>query len=506
VKNISRSILIVSLGSSSALANVGACDVSLEKNIANVRIASATWIEPQSNWESPRGVVSGRVHKISAPFCRLEGVIEKGIVFELWLPQKQNWNGRYLGTGNGGDAGFINYDDLSRGVQRGFATSSTDTGHVRTDARWALHHPERVENFGHRAHHLLAEKSKALIDVYYGKRASHSYFIGCSGGGSQGMIEAQRYPYDYDGIISGASGNGMLPLSARILSSALYQEAHPEFALTQAQWSAVYRESVKACDVKDGIADGIVDDPSACSFDPAILTCGATSSAECLSPDQIKTVREAYAPLKDGSGVDIDPGFPPGAQFRPIPRQIGTAGLLFGDWTYQDEAWNPRNFNLARDVAEARKKFWFLMYPEADFSEFKKRGGKLLSYHGWMDEIVPPGLTIGVHEHVGKMFKDRTDDFYRLFLVPGMQHCSRGESPNEFGQAFIGDPPRVDAEHDALTAMVNWVERGVAPKQLIASRVIEGKVTMTRPICPYPQHAGYAGKGDTNDAKNFACR
>ena len=481
------------------------CSAALASALPDVRIQKAELIQPQPTWESPRGSVSGRIQKVTVPFCRLQGVIETEIAFELWLPTR-NWNGRYLGTGNGGDAGFINYDDLSRGVQRGFATASTDTGHVRTEARWALHHPERVDNFGHRAHHLLAERAKSLIDAFYKKRPTHSYFIGCSGGGAQGMIAAQHYPKDYDGIISGAAGNGMLSLSTRILKTALYHEAHPEFALTPTQWTAVHAATVNACDLNDGVKDGIVGNPGTCQFEPGVLACDAAAKKDCLSAEQIRTVYQAYSPLVDEAGLQLDPGFPPGAQYRPIARQIGTAGFMFGDWTYQDETWNPRTFNLARDVTGAREKFPFLMFSTPELSEFQKSGGKLLAYHGWLDEIVPPGLSVGVYENAKSIFKKRTSDFYRLFLVPGMQHCSRGDAPNEFGQAFVGDPPTVDAEHDALSALIKWVEKGKAPNRITASRVIDGKVTMTRPLCPYPKRAVYKGRGDTNDAKSFECR
>lgn len=487
------------------LVRAAACSSALASALPDVRIQKAEVIQPQPAWESPRGPVSGRIQKVTVQFCRLQGVIEKEIEFELWLPANSNWNGRYLGTGNGGDAGFINYDDLARGVQRGFATASTDTGHVRTEARWALHHPDRVDNFGHRAHHLLAERAKSLIDAYYKKWPKHSYFIGCSGGGAQGMIAAQRYPKDYDGIISGAAGNGMLSLSTRILKTALYHEAHPEYALAPTQWAAVHAATINACDLNDAVKDGIVGAPSACQFDPAILACDATAKKDCLSAEQLLTVREAYSPLKDETGVQLDPGFPPGAQYRPIPRQIGTAGLMFGDWTYQDETWNPRGFNLARDVTAAREKFPFLMFSKPELSEFQKSGGKLLAYHGWLDEIVPPGLSIGVYENSESKFRKRTGDFYRLFLVPGMQHCSRGDAPTEFGQAFVGDPPIVDAEHDMLSALMKWVEKGKAPDRITASRVIEGKVTMTRPLCVYPKQAHLVGK-DVNEAKEFVCR
>jgi feruloyl esterase len=502
-KLLSASIVLLSFASRTSRADE--CSVALASVLPDVRIQKAELIRPQPTWESPRGPVSGRVQKVTVPFCRLQGVIEKEIAFELWLPTNSNWKGRFLGAGNGGDAGFINYDDLARGVQRGFATASTDTGHVRTEARWALHHPERVDNFGHRAHHLLAERAKSLINVYYQKRPTHSYFIGCSGGGAQGMIAAQRYPKDYDGIISGAAGNGMLALSTRILKTALYQEAHPEFALTLAQWSGVHAATVNACDLNDGVKDGIVGNPVACQFDPGVLACDATKSRDCLSAEQIRTVREAYSPLRDEAGLQLDPGFPPGAQYRPIPRQIGTAGLMFGDWTYQDETWNPRTFNLVRDVTAAREKFPFLVFSAPELSEFQKSGGKLLAYHGWLDEIVPPGLSVGVYEHAKAQFHKRTGDFYRLFLVPGMQHCSRGDAPNEFGQAFVGDPPIVDAEHDMLSALMKWVEKGKAPDRITASRVIEGKVTMTRPLCVYPKQAVLKGK-NANDAQSFVCR
>ena len=489
-----------------AWAEVGVCDQHLASALSDVRIAAATEIRPMPTWQAPQAATSGRSVSIGTPFCRVEGVIEREIAFELWLPLSSNWNQRYLGVGNGGDAGFINYEDLARGVQRGFATASTDTGHVRTDRRWALNHPERVENFGHRAHHLLAERAKALTRAYYGKSPHHAYFMGCSGGGVQGLISAHRYPADYDGVISGAAGVGMLPLSARILATTLDQEKHPEHALTGAQWTGVFDTTVAACDAADSVRDGIVNEPAKCSFDPKRLACSASSNPQCLSPAQVRTVEQAYAPLRDANGVQIDPGFPPGVMYQPVPRQIGIAGLQFGDWTYQDETWNVRNFDLARDVAAARQKFWFLMLPQPDLAAFSARGGKLLSYHGWLDEIVPPALSIEVHENVRAALGERTAHFYRLFMAPGMQHCRRGNGPDMFGQAFAGDAPIVDAEHDMLAALTTWVEEGKAPARLIATRLSGKEVSMTRPLCPYPQRAVYKGRGSTNDAKNFDCR
>jgi len=471
----------------------------------DLRVIGATAIDPAPAWRTPPAATSEQPVEVRVPFCRVEGIIEKEIVFELWLPAHPTWNRRFLGVGNGGDAGFINYQDLARGVQRGFATSSTDTGHKRTDARWALGKPDRVENFGHRAQHLLAVHTKELIKRYYGSTHRNAYFIGCSGGGAQGLITAQRYPNDYDGIISGAGGVGMLPLSARILATALFQEKHPEYALSREQWTRVFESTLAACDKIDGVTDGVVNDPATCQFDPGVLQCSATPSTDCLSVAQVKTVRDAYAPLRDESGVQLDPGFPPGAQYQPVPRQIGIAGLLFGDWTYQNENWNVREFSLARDVPPARDKFWFLMFPQPDLHAFQRSGGKLITYHGWMDEIVPPGLTIGLHGSVVNSVGKDTQKSFRLFMAPGMAHCRRGNGPDSFGQAFAGDPPIVDAEHDMLSALMRWVENGKAPEKIVASRVVNDQVAVTRPLCPYPQRAQYQGKGDVNDAKNFTC-
>lgn len=473
--------------------------------VADVRIVGASPVKPDPIWKSPPNFTTGNQPvDVKAAFCRVEGVIEKEIAFELWLPPRDAWNKRYLGLGNGGDAGFINYQDLSRGVSRGFASASTDTGHKRSEPNWGFGHPDRVENFGHRAHHLLALKAKEMIAAYYADPIERSYFMGCSGGGMQGLSLAQLYPGDYDGILSGAGGVGMLPLSTRMLWTALEQEKNPEQRLNDVQWSAVTKAVIAACDLDDGVSDGVVENPAKCKFDVRSLICKA-KAAECLTPTQADTVKAAYSPLKLKRGPQIDPGFPPGPRYSPTSRQIGIAGTMFGDWTYQNATWDVRSFDLNREVPATRGKLPYLEFLSPDLRGFQKRGGKLITYQGWMDPTVPAGLTIQFHEQATRKLGGKADRTTRLFMAPGMDHCSRGVGPESFGQAYRGDAPIVDADHDMLTALMKWVEEDRAPERIVASRLTNGTVDRTRPLCPYPQVAKYKGSGSTDQAANFSC-
>jgi feruloyl esterase len=501
-------LLVIGSGiTSTSNASAADCGSLVNARIDTVRVIAATFIQPDPSWLSPPNFTTGNQPvAVSVPFCRVQALIETEIEFEIWLPPLTAWNGRYLGLGNGGDAGFINYQDLARGVSRGFAAASTDTGHKRSDANWGLGHPERVDNFGHRAHHLLAATAKRIVASYYARPASRSYFMGCSGGGAQGLIEAQRYPDDYDGIMSGAGGVGMLPLSTRMLWTALAQEKDSALRLSDSQWQSVTGSALAACDGNDGVHDGVVENPSRCAFDPAILQCNAENNgAACLTPAQVQTVRSAYAPLRDTKEQQIDPGFPPGARYSPVARQINIAGTLFGDWTYQDPKWDVRTFSLERDVPAARQHLPFLEFKQPDLRVFQKRGGKLITYHGWLDPTVPPALSIQFYEQAARKLGRKASDTFRLFMAPGMEHCSRGPGPESFGQAFRGDAPSVDADHDLLTTLMAWVEADRAPNSIIAARLTDGKVDRTRPLCPYPQQAKYRGAGSNDDAANFVC-
>jgi feruloyl esterase len=224
-----------------------------------------------------------------------------------------------------------------------------------------------------------------------------------------------------------------------------------------------------------------------------------------LTATQVQTVRAANAPLRDSQKRQIDPGFPAGVRYSPVARQINIAGTLFGDWTYQDPKWDVRTFSLERDVPAARQRLPYLEFNEPDLRAFQKAGGKLITYHGWLDPTVPPGLTIQFYEAATRKLGRKARDTVRLFMAPGMDHCSRGTGPESFGQAFRGDAPVVDASHDLLTALLAWTEENRAPNRIVAARLHEGKVERTRPLCPYPQQARYKGVGSTDEAANFVC-
>ncbi len=477
-----------------------ACEDMRKVQVTDVTIDAVSSIVPDPTW-SPEGSNGVRVLSAEAkvPFCRVEGHIEEEIAFELWLPPEDDWNGRYLGAGNGGDAGFINYRELVRGIGRGFASASTDTGHTRAEPRWGLNRPDRLENFGYRAHHLLARSAKDLIEAYYGKKPSYSYFSGCSGGGLQGMNEAQRYPADYDGIMSGASGRSMVGISARWLMSGLLAERKPEGNVSADEWRQLAAAAHDYCDAKDGIEDGVIGDPQSCDFDPDMV--------DWLTEAQVERVRAIMAPIETPDGEVLFEGFEPGIAFSPLDNPDGVPARSFGDWTYHDPNWDPRTFKPERDIPENEARVPGLRIANPDLTSFARVGGKLITYIGWLDAIVPAAENIAYADSVrNHMGEETTDEFFRMFLVPGMEHCRGGPGADMFGQPYAGDAPVVDAEHDLLTAIMRWVEDGVAPDYVIASKVEDdGRVSMTRRLCPYPKVAVYDGSGDESKASSYRC-
>ncbi len=452
------------------------------------------------------------------PFCRIAGIIapttESQIRFEVWLPLEK-WNGKFAGVGNGGWAGTISYGGLAEQVRRGYATASTNTGHEVTPgvnaARFAFEHPERLVDFAHRAHHETAQLAKGLVQAFYSKAAERSYFIGCSSGGYEGLMEAQRYPTDYDGIVAGAPANNWTRLMAGDLDGVLAVLKEPASNLPPSALGLMYRAVISVCDGADGITDGVVDDPRQCKFDPSTLQCGANQTADtCLTPTQVKAAQRVYGGLKDPTtGAQLYPGLVPGSEpfwphrdpANPFPIPISHYKWL----VFADPDWDWRSFDLAAPAAyqaflKAEVKFATLLNAtNPDLGEFRKRGGKLLQWHGWNDQLIAPQNSIDYYESVISFAKGQDRNgaladvqrFYRLFMAPGMAHCSGGTGPNTF---------------DMQTALEQWVERGMAPEQIVATRSINGVVDRSRPLCPYPTVAVYKGKGDPNDAANFACQ
>ena len=467
--------------------------------LPDVRVVSAMLIEPAPTWTPSAMDASIRAEqvKVTKPFCRVRATIEREINFELWLPSPQAWSGRFFGTGNGGFAGFIRYEELARGVNRDLASVSTDTGHTATELHWALGEPQRLDNYGHRGQHLVAVNAKKITELYYKRPINKAYFMGCSGGGMQAMNEAQLHPGDYNGIIAGAAGTTIAGISARWLRSALIYQDDQANSPTPADWKKMAEAAVTKCDAADGVKDGVINDPQACTFSLA-ETPGITGA-------RLKHAEELYGPVMGNHGVELFAGFAPGVTYFPLTSP-GDAGEMFSDWTYQDRTWDPHHFDPARDEPLAEATTLGLATRDPNLRPFEQLGGKLIAYQGWTDPIVPALSTIGYHEDVAHYLgRDEENGFFRLFMAPGMNHCGGGDGPSHMGAFMDGDGPSLDAEHDLLSALMKWVEQGKAPDQVIASKTTAGKVTMTRPLCPYPAVAKYKGSGDTNVAANFAC-
>jgi hypothetical protein len=459
-------------------------------------------------------------------FCRVAGVIKPSddseIEFEVWMPSS-GWNGKFLGLGNGGFAGSISYASMGPALAHGYATASTNTGHNGgvTDAKWALNHPQKVVDFGYRALHETTEKSKAIIQAFYGDRTKRAYFSSCSNGGREALMEAQRYPADYDGIIAGAPANYWTHLLVDGMWNLNALAADPASYIPSNKLPAIETATLTACDALDGVKDGVIDDPTRCHFNPSTLLCKGADSNECLTQPQVTALEKIYSGPANAKGQNVFPGFEPGGIVGfggwggwitgggPGKSLQAAFGLgYFQDMLYNDPAWDFRKFNVDHDLklgddSLART----LNATDPDLKKFKDRGGKLILYHGWSDAAIPPVNTINYyHSVVSKMGMKNVNAFVRVFMVPGMQHCGGGPGPTEFGEtAVIGGDP----QHDIGAALERWVEQGTAPEQLIATKykgsTPASGVVRTRPLCRYPEVAHWNGTGSSDDAANFTC-
>jgi hypothetical protein len=448
------------------------------------------------------------------------------IRLQVWLPVS-GWNGKYLQVGSGGWAGQIDPTVLADPLRRGYAVAATDDGHqnagLTTGAPWAIGHPEKLIDFGYRAVHETSVQAKAILRAYFGRDAERSYFNGCSDGGREALMEAQRYPEDFDGIIAGAPANNWSHLFTGFIWN---EQAVAETPIPPAKLPAIQNAVMAACDALDGVKDGLIEDPRACRFDPAALLCKAGDDSSCLTEGQVATLRKIYSgPKNPRTGKQIFPGYPMGAESGPVgwsvwivPAtgiQAGFGNSYYGQAVFEQSNWDFHTLNFDTDVEFGDAKAGpVLNSTSPDLRSFRDNGGKLIQYHGWGDPAISPLNSIDYYESVRAFlgrFPDarraNTDpaDFYRLFLVPGMGHCGGGIGPNDFGNARGAGP--ADAEHNILSALEGWVERGMAPEKIIGSgkAVADSTKTLTRPLCPYPQTAHYRGTGDPNAAENFTC-
>jgi feruloyl esterase len=461
-------------------------------------------------------------------FCRVQGVskpsADSNIVFEVWLPEPANWNGKFLSSGEGGFAGTLNYTrngldgGLDELVRRGYATASTDTGHVASDTWWAIGHPERAIDYLYRSKHVVTVASKMVIAAFYGRQPSHSYFSSCSNGGRQGLLEAQRYPDDFDGFVIGAPWNFQSHSNAGFVWDTQALSATGA-TIPADKLPAINKAVLNACDANDGLADGVIADPRRCRFDPAVLSCKAADTNECLTQPQVAALRKIYqGPKNPRTGEAIFPGFAMGGEagWSGLVSNRGATGLpngYFANLVYEDPKWDFRSFNFDSDLTKADEKIGRLGNATSlDYSAATRRGVKIIQYHGWNDQTLQPAYSPEYYDQVVKANGglEATQNFYRLFMVPGMTHCYAGPGATSFGGVGQQIPPARDATHDIQTALENWVERGTAPAQLVATKFTDDKaatrsVRLTRPLCLYPTVPRYKGTGDPNDAANFAC-
>jgi hypothetical protein len=497
------------------------------KVVSAAIVAAGSFMPPDSSSLQPaeKALMAGLPQ-----FCRVQVVAtpssDSAIPIDVWMPVK-GWNGKFRGQGNGGYAGSIDYVGPAVALMQGYASGGTNTGHVggSGDASWALGHREKVIDFGYRAVHEMTTISKTVVQAYYGEAAKHNYFASCSDGGREALMEAQRFPDDYDGIVAGAPANNWTAL----LTNALHnQQAMNEDAagyIPATKLPAIDASVRAACDAADGVTDGVINDPRQCHFKPETLICKGAESDACLTAKQADTLEVLYGGLHDASGKLIFPGYLPGSELGPggwgswiTGPAPNTSALYFFstsyfiNMVYENKDWNYKDAVIADAYKAAiEKTSQMLDANDPNLKPFAAHGGKLILYHGWNDPAISPLNTINYYNDVRKSVgSSSADSFVRLFMIPGMQHCLTGPgatSLDQWGMPMAAVPD--DAHHDVYLALETWVERGSAPERLTAAKydlaTNPPKLQMTRPICAYPKAAKYNGSGDTNDAANFSC-
>lgn len=503
-------------------ATAATCESLVSLKLPETTITTAESI-PAGTYVAP----DGQVFPNMPAFCRVAATLtptsDSQIGIEIWMPAS-TWNTKFEGVGNGGFAGSIDYTALASGVQLGYATVSTDTGHIgsATDASFALGHPQKIIDFGYRSIHLMTVRGKQIAAAFYGENPGHSYFTGCSTGGRQGLMEAQRFANDYDGIVA---GDPVAHYTHHHVGGNLWvvwqMFNNPASTVFTTQDTRLGNAVNAACDGLDGVVDGVLNDPRRCHYNPEKLLCkGSQKPPKCLTAEQVEAVRNIwtgpdqmvhqhnyYPPFERGGEADGWP-FSISPEPPPAPQTDNHAAIgipFFEYFVFDNPNWDYRTFNWNTDPAYVDNKVVVdgqtlasvLNSINPDLSQFRARGGKLIQYHGFSDPEVPPETSINYFESVANSSgesAERTQEFYRLFMVPGMNHCKGGPGANMF---------------DMLTPLVQWVEQDIAPERIIATHINSSPahgVEFTRPLCPYPQEAVYKGSGDPNDAANFVCK
>jgi hypothetical protein len=512
------------------------CESLTELKLAHTSIVSSVLVA-EGPFAASDGL--GNTPPVNVPArCVVKGVVrptrDSEIKFEVWLPAA-GWNGKYEQVGNGGWAGVIPASSMIEPLRRGYATAGTDDGHggrVDAGASWAVGHPEKLIDFGYRAVHETNLQAQVLVRAFYGKDPLLAYFVGCSDGGREGLMEAQRYPEDFKGIIAGAPASYWSHLLTGFVWNEQALLKDPASGIPSNKLPAIQKAVLAQCDALDGVKDGLIEDPRTCHFNPRELLCKSADGNDCLTAPQIETLKKIYeGPKNPRTGEQIFPGYPPGTEAvrgtwgawiippssQGVSIQSGFGNSYYGQAVFEQPGWDFRSLNFDSDVAFGDRKAGSILNAiNPDLRSFRAHGGRLIQYHGWGDAAISPISSIEYYESVRAFLATYPDprsdsskpeqDFYRLFMVPGMGHCGGGAGPNNFGN---NGPAAVssDPERDILSALERWVEKSVAPDRLIGSGTAVGDSSkkMTRPLCPYPQVARYSGAGDVNDASNFVC-
>jgi feruloyl esterase len=487
--------IIVAAGLAPAVLHAASCEDLAKLSTASVDITVAKPVAAGA-FEPPPGV---RVPANLPAFCRvavtLRPTSDSDIRAEVWLPTS-GWNGKLLAVGSGGWGGAIGYNALADGVQRGYATVASDDGHESAGASFVVGHPQKLIDFAYRAEHEMTVEAQALVKALYSREPAHSYWSGCSGGGREGLLQAARYPEEFDGVVAGDPAD--VRRNAWALSLAVRTFKDPESRIPPQKYPLIHQAVLAACDAQDGLKDGLISEPERCQVDFKPLECKGAEGPTCLTPRQVESARAILSPAKAASGEVLFPRLEPGTELRwerlaggPEPADLFLDQFRY--LVYPSIAWDWRTFDLDRDAAKAHAINKDILELNPHLTAFAQRGGKLLMYHGWADQQVAPGASIEFYRSAIRSVANTVAarSWIRLFMAPGMAHCSGGEGPNEF---------------DALGALERWVEQGTAPAQIVARHRAGGQVDRTRPLCPYPQVARYKGTGSIDDAANFACR
>jgi feruloyl esterase len=476
------------------------CDSLAQLALKDAKITSAQLV-PAGQFSAP-GEQAERgpsPFKTLGDFCRVAATLtptsDSDIKVEVWLPAA-NWNGKFQAVGNGGWAGVISYAAMAEAVRAGYASASTDTGHVGGRGTFALGHPEKLVDFAWRSEHEMAVKAKAVVQAFYGSGPKLSYWNGCSTGGRQGLKMAQMFPDDYDGIIAGAPAN-RTAISLWIAHAVMKD---PASYIPPSKYPAIHKAAVNACDAGDGLKDGLISDPRSCRFDPKVLECKAGDGADCLTAPQVEAARKIYSnAINPRTGKEMFASLVPGTELGWGVQAEGPepSANIYDQYRYvvfKDPNWDWKTFDFDKDVVRGDLPENLIMNAtDPNMDRFFARGGKLLMYHGWSDPNVPAVNTVKYFDQVVERLGgySKADDRVRLFMAPGMGHCRGGEGPNVF---------------DTVGALEQWREHGKAPAQLVATHSTDGKVDRSRPLCPHPQVAAYKGTGSIDDAANFVCR